>query len=111
MVGVKDLHSKRLPTARRPAIDKAGPPLSEPAELLLDRRNQLVFNGVPIRAHVGRIHSVRVVVEGIRVLNFDDQKARKTRRNPLLVKLVGLLLLDAVITGEVETLAVVGLEI
>jgi hypothetical protein len=45
------------------------------------------------------------------MLDFHDEEARKSRGGPLLIKLVGLFLLNAVVAGDVEALAVVGFEI
>ncbi len=45
------------------------------------------------------------------MLDLDDEKSRKSGRDPLLIELVGLLLLDTVVAGEVKTLAVVGLQV
>ncbi len=108
---IEDLHGQSLPAAGRAAINKPRPALADSAKLLFDGRNQLCFDGVAIGAHVGRVHGVGVVIEGVGVLNLDDQHPRKARRNPLLIELVGLLLLDAVVAGQVEALAVVGLQI
>ena len=45
------------------------------------------------------------------MLELDDEEARGVGRDPLLVVVVGLLLLDAVVAGEVEAVGVVGLEV
>ena len=45
------------------------------------------------------------------MLDLDDQQTRKFRRNPLLVELVRLFLLDAIVAGQVKALAVIGLQI
>src|SRR6185503_15119636 len=47
----------------------------------------------------------------IRVLDFDDDEARKVWSGPLLVKIVRLLLLNAVVARQLESFTVVGLEI
>ena len=45
------------------------------------------------------------------MLDLHDQEARKPGRDPLLIELVRLFLLDAVVARDVKALAVVGLEI
>ena len=45
------------------------------------------------------------------MLKFHDEDTREIGRCPLLIELVGFFLLNAVVSGEVEALAVVGLEI
>ena len=111
MVGIEDLHGERLPSARRAAIDEARPALADASELLLDGRNQLRLDRVAVRADIGRVHRIGIVIVRIGVLNFDDEHAREAGADPLLVELVSLLLLDAVVAAEVEAFAVVGLEI
>ena len=111
VVRIEDLHGQRLPAAGRAAVSEARPALADGAKLLFDGRNQLVLDGVAVGADVGRVHGVGVVVVGIGVLDLDDEHAREAGRDPLLVELVGLLLLDAVVAGQVEALAVVGLQV
>ena len=111
VVGIEDLNGQGLPAAGRAAIDEARPALADAAKLLFDRRDQLVLDGVAVGADVGRVHRVGIVVVGIGVLDLDDEHARKSGRDPLLIELVGLLLLNAVVTGQMKSFAVVGLEV
>ena len=50
-------------------------------------------------------------MSGIGVGDLDDEEARETWRDPLLVEVVGLLLLDAVVGREVEAVGVLGCEV
>ena len=45
------------------------------------------------------------------MLDLDQQDAREVGAGPFLVELVGLLLLDPVVAGEPEPVAVVGLQV
>jgi hypothetical protein len=45
------------------------------------------------------------------VFNLDDQEAREVRGNPFLIEGIGLLLLDAVVAGQMEALRIIGFEI
>ena len=45
------------------------------------------------------------------MLDLDDDEAREVRTSPIFVKLVRILLLDAIVAGEFETLVVVRFEI
>ena len=45
------------------------------------------------------------------MIDVRDQDARKAGRDPLLIELVSLLLLNAVVAGDVEALAVVRLQV
>src|SRR6185437_11631771 len=62
-------------------------------------------------SEISRVHRVRIVVVRIRVLNLHDEKPREVWSRPILVKLVSLLLNDAVVTGEMEPFAVIRLQI
>src|SRR4030095_11565397 len=66
---------------------------------------------IAIWTEVGRVHRIRVVVVRIRMLNLDDDQARKIGSSPFLIKLVGILLLNLVVTFEMKTLAIFRLEI
>ena len=111
VVRIEDLHGESLPSTRRAPIHKARPALAEAAKPFLDSWNQLVLDGVAVRTHVGRIHCVGVIIEGVCVLQLDDEDARKTWRNPLLIELISLLLLDTVVACEMEALTVVRLQV
>jgi hypothetical protein len=50
--------------------------LAEAAETPLDLGDQLLVDRVAVRAEVGRVHRIAVVVIGIGVLDLDHQKAR-----------------------------------
>src|SRR5262249_26154329 len=102
VVGIKNLHRERLPSSGRTSIDKSRPTFPNAPELPLDGRNELVLNGIAVRAHIRGVHRIRIVIVRIRVLNLEDEHARKFRRGPLLVKLVRLFLLDAVISGKMK---------
>ena len=105
------LHGERFPAAGRSAVDEPRPARAERAEFLFDRRNQFLLDRAAIRTDVERIDRVRIVVKRIRVLQFHDQHAREILRGPLLVEPVRLFLLDAVVAVQMETFAVVGLEV
>ena len=91
-VGIENLRRRRFPSARRSAECGPRPSLADAAILLLDRRNQLVVDGSPVRPHVGRIHVVGVVVVRVRVLDVNQDHARQPARSPILVELVAGLL-------------------
>ena len=73
--------------------------------------DQLVGDRVAVGAEVGRVDGVGVVVVRVGVLDLDDHHPRIVRAGPLLVELVGVLLLDPVVAGQVKPLAVLGLEV
>ena len=111
MVGIKNLHGQRFPSAGGAAVHEARPALADAAELFLNRGNQLGFDGVAVGAEVGGIDRVGIVVIGIGMIDLRDQEARESRRDPMLIELVGFFLLDAVVTGNVKAFAVIGLQI
>src|SRR5262249_8356997 len=76
-----------------------------------DFRDQLISNGIAVWSKVRGINRVGVVVIRVRMLDLDDEKVGKVWPGPIFVELVSLLLNDAVVTREFETLVVVGLEI
>ena len=59
-------------------------------------------DGVAVRADVGGVDGVAVVVERVGVLDLDDDRAREVRPGPVLVELVCILLLGAVVARPVE---------
>src|ERR1700680_297822 len=69
-IGIEDLHAQRFPAARGAAIKTARPALPDAAELLLDRRDQLLRDGIAVGADVCGIHRVGIVVVGIGMLGF-----------------------------------------
>ena len=109
MVGIKDLYRQRYPSAGGTAVGKAGPALSDTAELLFDRRNKFGLDGVAVGPKIRRVHGVGIVIVRVGGINFRDQYAGKAGRNPLLIELVSFVLLNAVVAGYVEALTVVGL--
>ncbi len=111
VVGIEHLHRQRFPAAGGTAVGEARPALSDAAELFLDGGNEFGLDGVAIRPEVGGVHRVGIVVIRVGVIDVRDQDARKAGRNPLLIELVSLFLLNAVVAGNVEALAVIGLQI
>ncbi len=111
MVRIEHLHGERFPSAGGAAVNEARPALADGAEIFFDRGNQLGFDGVAVRAEVRGIHGVGIVVIRIGVIDLRDEEARKFRRNPLLIELVGFFLLNSVVAGNVEAFAVVGFQI
>ena len=105
VVRIQHLHAERLPPAGRPAVHEARPRLADAAEGLLDVRHELVGDGIAVWAEVLRVHRVAVVVVRVGVLDLDDEEAWKVRPGPQLVEPVRLLLLGAVVAGQVEALA------
>ena len=108
IVWIKHLHSKRFPTTCRPTVGKTRPSLADSPELFLDLRNKFAHDGVAIRSEVGGIDGIRIVIIGIGVLHFDDDKARKIFPGPLLIEMVGLLLFDLRVPVDSEPFAIVG---
>src|SRR5581483_9702750 len=87
------------------------PTLTDSAKFLLDIRDQFGFYSVPVWTQIGRVHRIGIVIVRVGVLYLNDKKTGEMRCSPLLVKFVRLLLLDAVITRNVEALTIVGLQI
>jgi len=110
IVGIEHLHGHRDPAARAATEDEPRPTLTDAAKALFDLGDEFVLDGVAVRPVVRRVDAVGVVVEGRRVLDLDQQHARETLAGPGLEELPLELLLDAVVTRELEALAVVGLE-
>ncbi len=73
-----------------------------PPKSALDLGNQLPIDGIAIRAQVGGIHRVAVVIVRIGVLYLDHEEAREVRTRPLPVERVRLLLLDPVVARQVK---------
>src|SRR5208337_2964352 len=111
VVRIKLLHGHGFPAAGGTAVDEPSPALADAPELFLNRRDQFRLDGVAIGAEVRGIHRVGIVIVRIGMIDFRNQDAWEPRRNPLLIELVGFLLLDAVVTGNVESLAVIGLQV
>ena len=116
VVGIEHLHGQRFPSAGRAAVHEARPALlrhaaTESAELFLDGWDELSLDGFAVGTDVGRVHCVAVVIERVRMLQLDDQKARLVWLRPVLEVLVRFLLLDAVVAGKMKALGVVGLQI
>ena len=109
VVGVEHLHGDGLPPAGGTAVEEARPALADAAELGLDGGHQFGFDGGAPGADIGGVDGVRVVVVGVRVLDLDGKEAWEAGRDPLLVFLVSLLLLDEVVAREVEAVGVHGL--
>ena len=87
------------------------PAAGQAAKLLFDGRQQLGLDGVAVGTEVGGVDRIRVVIKRVGMLDLDHQDAGKARADPLLVLVVRLLLLDAVVTRQVEALRVVRLEV
>ena len=111
VIGIEHLHGDGFPSAGDAAVDEARPSLADGAELFFERGDQFGFDGVAVGAEIGGVHRVGIVVVGIGVIDLRDEDAREVWRDPLLVELVLFFLLDAIVAGDVEALAEVGLEI
>src|SRR3990172_7624388 len=111
LVGIEDLHPERLPSARRPSVEEAGPTLTEAPEPFLDLGNQLVGDGVAVGTEVLGVHRVGVVVVGVRMLDLDRENPREVRPGPVLVEPIRVLLLRPVVALPPKTLAVLGLQV
>ena len=110
-VRVEHLHRHGFPAAGRAAVDEARPAGAECAIFLFQIRNELGLDRCAVRAEVRRVDGVGVVVEGIRVLDLDDQHARKIRAGPELVEPIRLFLLRLVVALPLEALTEVRLQI
>src|SRR5262245_13788128 len=110
-IRVEHLGGQRFPAAGRAAVSEARPALPYAAELLLYVWDQLVIDSVAVWPQVGRIDRVGIVVVRIRMLNFDNDEALEVGADPVLVKLVGVLLLDFVIARDFKALDVIGLQV
>ncbi len=106
VVWIKHLHRQRFPASGRTAVYEPCPSLADAAELFLDRRNQFVFYSVAVGSEIRRVHRVGIVVIRVGVLDLNHQKPGKARSGPLPIKLVGLFLLNSVVSGYVEPFAV-----
>ncbi len=111
VIGIKHLHGDRFPAAGAATVDEARPALANGTELLFERGDEFGLDGFAVGAEVGGVDGVGIVVVGIRVIDLRDEQTREFRCDPLLVKLVLLFLLDAVVAGDVEAFAEVGLQI
>ena len=98
LVGIEDLGGQGLPAAGRAAVEEPRPAGAEASVLLLEVGDQLIGDGVAVGAEVLGVDGVGVVVIRVGVLDLDDDHARIVGPGPLLVELVGLLLLDAVVS-------------
>src|SRR5215468_12769692 len=110
-IRVEHLRGQRLPSAGRATVSEARPALPYAAELLLYVRYQLVIDRVAVWPQVGRIDRVGIVVVRIRMLDFDNDEAREVGADPVLIKLIGVLLLNFVIARDFEALIVIGLQV
>src|SRR6266545_765884 len=110
-IRVEHLRGQRLPSAGRAAVSEARPALPYAAELFLYVRYQLVIDRVAVWPQVSRIDRVGIVVVRIRMLNFDNDEAREVGADPVLVKLIGVFLLNFVIARDFKALDVIGLQV
>src|ERR1044072_8243579 len=86
LVRIKHLHGQRFPTAVCAPINKSRPALSDAAKTFFDFGDQFVSDRVAVWSKIGGVDCVRIVVIRIRVLNLDDEKARKVWTGPVFVK-------------------------
>lgn len=63
-IGMKNLQREGLPSTGRSAIEQTRPRLANGAETLLDFGNQLLEDGVAVRADVDGVHGVGIVEIG-----------------------------------------------
>src|SRR5262245_56652120 len=110
-IRIEHLSGQRLPSAGRAAVSEARPALPYAAELLLYIRYQLLVDRVAVRPQVGRIDRVGIIVVRIRMLDFDNDEAREVGADPVLIKLIGVLLLNVVIARDFKALDVIGLQV
>src|SRR5262249_11398325 len=87
VIRIEDLERERLPTSGRAAGEDPRPRLRNRAEVFLDVRNQLLRDGLAVRAHVRSVDRIRVVVVGRRMLERHEQHPRKLARLPLVREL------------------------
>src|ERR1700754_1345298 len=111
LVWIEHLHGHRFPAAGGTAVEKTRPAFADAAETFFDLRDQFISDRVTVWTKVGRIDGVGVVVIRVRVLDLDNDKAREVWPGPILVKLIRLLLNDAVVAVEFEACAVLGLQV
>ena len=101
-IGVEELRSQHFPATRAAAIHEAGPALANAPETLLDLRNEFKHNGIAVRAIVGAVHGIAVVIEGRGMLYLHGQYAGKVGPGPLFIKLVSFLLHHAVVAMDAK---------
>jgi len=111
VIGIEHLHGKRFPATGGTPVQEPRPALADATKLFFDRRDQFRFNGIAVRAEIGGVDGVGIVVKGIGVIDFSDKNARKIGARPSLVELVGLFLLNPVVSGNVKSFAVVRFQI
>ena len=100
-----------IPAARGTTVREARPALADAPEPTLDFGDELVHDRVAPGALARAVHGIRIVVVRRRVLDLDEKHAREVGTRPVEIELVGQLLLDAVVTVDIETLAVFAFEI
>src|SRR5215475_11594645 len=70
-----------------------------------------MIDSVAVWPQVGRIDRVGIVVVRIRMLDFDNDEAREVGADPVLIKLIGVFLLNFVIARDFKALDVIGLQV
>src|ERR1022692_3282345 len=87
-IRIEHLRSQRLPAARRTAVHRPRPSLADAVEHLLHIRNQLLRDGIPIRAGIGRVHRIGIVEVRSGVLYSHNDDPWHPSRDPILIELI-----------------------
>src|SRR5579859_1921323 len=87
VIGIEDLRGESFPAAGAAAVNGAGPSLADASKLFFDGGDKFTIDGFAVRADVGGIDGVGVIVVGIGVLDEEEQHARELAGGPVLIKL------------------------
>jgi hypothetical protein len=77
LIGIEDLDGQGFPSPGGSAVERPRPALSDAAELPLDMGDELVGDGVAVRAQIGRIHGVGIVEIRVRMMDGHQDHAGK----------------------------------
>ena len=107
IIRIHHLHGQCFPAAGGTAIKKSCPAFANTPEHFFYIWNQLISDGVTVRAQVCRIHRIRIVVVGIGVLDQYDNEPRKIVTYPFFVEIIRLLLHDFIVSFKMKPFAVI----
>src|SRR6185312_10358780 len=82
-IRIHHLMCERNPSASRAAGEQARPRLALDTEFRLDCRNELLHYRVAVRAVVRGIHTVRIIIVRRRMLQRDEDHARRSVSEPV----------------------------
>src|SRR5579884_189840 len=85
VIRIENLIRQGFPSAGRAAVIGPGPTLSDAAELLFNRWNQLIHDRIAIGSDVRGVHGIRIVVIRISVVDYNPEELRQFATCPVVL--------------------------